>query len=85
MHRVALILVFALAGCKTAPEVVKVPQIVKVPVREFVSVPESLSAPCPVAQKKANTYGEAVRLANERKASLEECNGRMKKIRELGQ
>lgn len=84
MRTVALILVFALTGCKTAPHVVKAPEIVKVQVREIVPVPDELTKLCAIYEVKESTYGEAVTAANKRKASLEECNARMKKIRELG-
>lgn len=84
MRRLALIvLLIALAGCKSAPVVP--PRVVHLAVEKIVQVPAELTAPCDPVAKRDDTFGEAVRLANARKASLEECNKRMARIRELGE
>ena len=72
-----------MAGCKTCPDVV--PEKVYITVEKIVTVPDELTKPCNEVTKRDNSYGEAVRLANARKASNEECSGRMKQIRGLGQ
>lgn len=82
MRTAAVVLMLALAGCKTAPTV-QVPEVVRVTVREYVPVPDELTRPCPIEQPKAQTYGEAIRLANVRKAALVACNGQLDAIRSL--
>lgn len=71
-----------LAGCQSLPPPV---EKVTVTVEKIVPVPEDLSRDCDVPVKKANTYGELKRLRGADLAALEECNGRMAKIRSLGQ
>ncbi|WP_455363796.1 Rz1-like lysis system protein LysC [Marilutibacter maris] len=44
-----------------------------------------LTEPCAQVGKRDNTVGEAVRLANARKAALDECSARMAQIRALGE
>lgn len=84
MRRLALIaLLLALAGCQSCPTVA--PEVVHVVVERIVPVPAELTAPCDPVAKRDNTFGEAVRLANARAASLEECSGRMARIRALGE
>ena len=46
-------------------------------------MPAALTEPCRQPEKKGNTVAEAVRLANERKAALDECSQRMARIRGL--
>lgn len=79
-----ILLVLALAGCKTCP-IPKAPELVRVAVPTMVPVPAELTEPCTVISKRDNTVGEAVRLANARKAALDECSARMAQIRALGE
>lgn len=80
---IAVLLVAAVTGCQSrAP---KPPQVVEKIIEKIVPVPAKLSAPCDLVARRDNTVGEAVRLANARLASLEECNKRMTEIRALGQ
>jgi len=81
MRAVVLILLAALAGCKSAP--ILPPKVVEVVVEKLVPVPKSLTEPCQQPAKQDSTVKEAVRLANARKAALDECSGRMQKIRSL--
>lgn len=81
MRRAALILVLALAGCRTIPGP---PQVVEVVVEKLVPVPAGLAAPCDEVAKQSDTYGEAIRLANTRLESLKACNKRLAEIRALG-
>ncbi len=71
-----------LTGCKSLP-----PPVEQVPVlvEKIVAVPDELAKDCDVPLKQANTYGELKRLRAADLASFDECNGRLKKIRELGQ
>lgn len=86
MHRASLIALLALtpvlagATCERRPVI---PEIVEVPVHVVVAVPEALSRDCDAVPKRDNTVEEAARLANARAASLAECTGRMRAIREL--
>lgn len=81
MRAAALIVLAVLAGCKTAP--IQPPKIVEVVVQKIVPVPGQLTEPCQQPVKQGSTVQEAVRLANARKAALDECSGRMSKIRSL--
>lgn len=83
MRCVPLIACLLLAGCASNPSLPKLPEVVRVPVVKIVPVPPELSAPCQVVDKRDNSVGEAVRLANARRAALEECDGRMAEIRKL--
>ena len=85
MRRLALILatVLLLAACGKE-ELIRPPEIVEVTVTKYVPVPAELSRDCDEVPKEGNDYQEAIRLANARLASLEECNGRLRKIRGLG-
>lgn len=84
MRRAPLIAIaLVLAGCNHVPPVPEPPKVVHVPVREFVAIDPALTADCASVPKMANTYGEAVRLANARKRALEECTKRMREIRAL--
>lgn len=71
-----------LAGCKTCP-VPKAPEVLEVVVTRTVAVPAELAEDCDVPAKQGNTVGDAVLLANQRKAALEECNKRLARIRGL--
>ena len=75
------VLTFALAGCAVQPP--KPPQVVKVPVTVIVPVPAELTKPVPIAAPTSLTVGEAVRVARERKAALEQCNSQLDAIRTL--
>lgn len=69
-----------LAGCAQQP--IKPPEVVRVTVPVPVKVSPELTTPCPIAKPTDNTVAEAVRVARERRASLEACNARMQAIRE---
>lgn len=79
--RAAALILLMLAGCQTTPVV---PKIVRVPVVTIVPVPAALTEPCDEVAKQGEDYGEAVRLANARLASLKACNGKLSEIRALG-
>lgn len=82
MRALALTLALALlAGCATKP--IQPPKVVEVVVTKIVPVPKELSKDCERIDKRDNTTGEAVRLANARKAALDECSARMAQIRKL--
>lgn len=83
MRRVALTVALLLAGCNSNPPLPEPPKIVRVPVPQFIALDEALTADCAEVPKKANTYGEAVRLANARKLALDACTQRMRDIRAL--
>ncbi len=53
MKALALVVVFALAGCATRPVPVKV-QIKEVPVEVIVPIPAQLTAPVPAPARPAN-------------------------------
>lgn len=75
----------ALAGCASnKPQPVTVPDVVTVPVTQYVPVPDALTKPCPIAEPKSMTVAEAVRVARERKASLQACNAQLRAIKTLG-
>jgi hypothetical protein len=76
-----IVLVLLLAACQTCPVVP--PKVVHVTIEKIVPVPAELAAPCDAVAKRDNSMGEAVRLANARAAALEECSGRMDRIRNL--
>lgn len=72
----------AVPACSSIP---KMPDSVPVVVEKLVPVPDKLTLLCDEVEKKGDTYGEAVRLANARLAALKECNARMSEIRKLGE
>ena len=84
VRAVALIAVLALAGCKTAPEArpFVAPEIVRVPVKTYVALPEELTKPCPIPAIKGRTVGDVVEVANARKVALDQCNAKLRAIRE---
>lgn len=83
MRRLALTAaLLMLAACQTRQPIV-VPKIVRVTVPQIVAVPAELTRDCDDVNKRENSVGEAIRLANARAESLKECTGRMRKIREL--
>lgn len=80
-----IVLTFAvcllLAGCATPMERrVLVPETVTVTVDRYVPIPDRLTAPCPIAEPKALTVGEAVAIARERRRALEVCNAQLRAI-----
>lgn len=77
MRPLALIVLFALAGCQSAP------RVVRVPVEVIVRVPAALTAPCDEVPKFGDDVAEAIRLANSRLASLKKCNADKAAIRGL--
>ena len=82
---ITLVAMLVLAGCQTTPDLPQPPKVVEVTVEKIVPVPAALTEPCRQPEKKGNTVAEAVRLANERKAALDECSRRMERIRGLVQ
>lgn len=83
MRIAAMILAVGLAGCQTAAPAPTIPEIVRVPVTTYIPLPAEVIRDCEDVPKQSNSYGEAVRLANSRKAALDECSGRMRQIRNL--
>lgn len=83
--RAAALILLALAGCKSAPEVrpFVAPTIIEVPVTKYVPLPEELTQPCPVPAIKGRTVGDVVEASNARKVALDRCNAQVKAIREL--
>ena len=79
-----VLVLLALPACATKPAVVT-PKIVTQTVTKYVAVPDALTAPCPIEQPKLRTVAEAVRVAAERRQSLEQCNRQLDQIRSLGQ
>ena len=77
-----MIACLAITACSSIP---KMPEAVPVVVEKLVPVPEALTKPCDEVRKQNSTYGEAVRLASARLASLRECNARLSEIRKLGE
>lgn len=71
------------AGCQRMCRTV-VPDVVEVGVPEYVPVPHELTEPVPLAKPATYTCGEAVRVARERRASVEQCNRQLEAIRDLG-
>lgn len=49
----------------------------------YVRVDASLTVPCPIAMPRNDSVGELLRVARERRASLEACNARIKAIRDI--
>jgi len=81
MRTAALILLAALAGCKSAP--IQPPKIVEVVVEKIVGVPAELTKRTPVYEVKANTVAEAVKAANLRKEGQMQCNLQLEQIEGL--
>lgn len=50
---------------------------------KYVKIPEELTKPCEVHHIQEQSLDEAIRLANERKDSVADCNERMDKIRAI--
>lgn len=73
-----------LAGCATAPAKPAIPQVVQVVVTKYVPVPAALTQPCPIAELTTGTGFDALAVGHARKLSLEDCNDRLGKIRQLG-
>jgi hypothetical protein len=81
-----LILMLAvLAACATTPAPVVVPKVVRVAVPQYVPIPDELTKDCPIAMPKTMSVGEAIRVARERRASLEACNADKAALRKLGE
>lgn len=79
----SLALVAMLASC--VPVQTKLPTTVQVVVDHYIAIPPELTKPCPIAVVQAPTVGEVVRVAHERKASLQTCNDQLTQIRALGE
>lgn len=85
-HSVAVIAIALLASACTRENLkVEPPKIVQVEVTKYVPVPAELTEPCTVYAPAEQTYAEAKRLALLRLESLQECNGRLARIRALGE
>jgi hypothetical protein len=69
-----LIALALLAGCEAAVKPVAPPQIVHVVVKEYIPIPDELIQDCPIAEPATLKVQEAVRVANARKVSLQNCN-----------
>lgn len=75
---VLALIVLCAGGCATP---VTIRQPVTVTRYVYVRVDPSLTAPCPVAMPRNWSIGELLRVARERRASLEGCaNARLKAI-----
>lgn len=84
MTRVLLLSLLALAGCASQPELPQPPTVVTVTVDRYIKLPADLTADCGNDEAREQTYGEAKRLALVRDEFLDECTGRMQKLRKLG-
>ena len=84
MKALTMLLPLLLAGCPLNNVRPPTPQVATVTITKIVPVPAALTRDCDDVPKQSDTYGEAKRLANARKASLDECTGRMREIRKLG-
>ncbi len=87
-----ILCLLALTGCAGSNDRIKIappPKIVRVTVEVPVSLCPKGGSDCDLLRNcynekpKASTYGEALRLANLRNASIEECNKRWAKVRSL--
>lgn len=79
MRRRAFPLLILLAGCSPVKPVAP-PRVVHVAVPTPVPVDKRLTQHCAVAQPRDRTVAEAVRVARERGASLEQCNHQLDEI-----
>lgn len=71
----AALVVILLTGCAS------VPKVTQVQIPTYIPVPAALTAECPVAMPTDTSEGELLRVARERRASLEDCSARMGAIR----
>jgi hypothetical protein len=78
-------LALLVAGCGRGNLRIDPPKIVQVEVTKYVPVPAELTEPCTMYAPAEQTYAEAKRLALLRLESLQECNGRMARIRAMGE
>ncbi len=85
MKLAVFVMAAMLAACQTKPalRVDPAPKIVRVHVPVYVPMPPELNADCYNERAREQTYGESLRLANLRDASIAECNARAAKRREL--
>lgn len=72
---------FILAACSSNQ--VKVPEKVYINVEKYIQIPEEYTRDCPIEQPKELTVSEAVRVAKERKQSLQDCNVDKAAIRKI--
>jgi hypothetical protein len=86
MSRAVWLLAFValLAGCDEAVKPVPVPQVVRVEVPVYMPIPAELTQDCPIAEAASLQVEEAVRVANARKVSLQNCNADKAALRALG-
>lgn len=75
--------VVMLAGCGEKVTKPVVPKVVETTVTKYVPLDPELTEDCPIAMPDNRTVSEAVRIARARRASLEDCTDRMRKIRAL--
>lgn len=73
-----LLIALSMAACTSSP-----PKERLVEVRVVVSVPESLTLKCDVAMPNDSTVEELLRVAKERRTSLEQCNNKLEAIKNL--
>lgn len=82
-HGLLIAAMLVVTGCTQAVKIPPPPKIVKVTVTKYVPVPEEFTKECPIALPQNKTVREAVRIARSRRASLEQCNWQLDKIRNL--
>lgn len=82
-HGLLISLMLLASGCTQAVKIPPPPKIVKVTVTKYVPVPSEFTKECPVALPQNRTVNEAVRVARARRASLEQCNWQLDKIKNL--
>lgn len=81
----AIVLLSLLAGCATwraCPDI-KAPETITVTVEKFRPLPEWAKRPLPEDAPRANTVGEAMRLANARLATIQAENCRKRLLAKL--
>lgn len=80
-HSAVLILAAVLAGC--ANDRPTPPKVVYVEIEKIVPVPKELTEPCPVQKVKKRSVEALVNAYNANTPIHEDCDKRMKRIREL--
>jgi hypothetical protein len=83
---IILALVALLSGCPgdVKPTAPIVPQVVTVTVTKYVPVDPKLTAPCKKFKRTQYTVHNTVDAVNHDENYIDECNGRMDQIRDLG-
>lgn len=81
MRRIAgLLSLLFLAGCGAVAPKVTVPTIVTQEVDKYVPLPTELLKQWPITMPVDGTWGEAIEVAAQRRASLEKCNAQLDAI-----